>query len=177
MEVRLAQQTTLCGKQIDASACGQTSKSSPSGWRDGESLNINKNVYWKLNIVCCEPEEGLDPKQRNELAALEGPGPDSFYGIQEVTDAMRKINQSEPLFLQIHSVSGHLLSTHYMSHALLIASSQQTTVVFVKDLFSTSFGLSHYLSFFAPGPFLCGSLLLSHSCLVTDNPSLPEPLG
>lgn len=43
MEVRLAQQTTLCGKQIDASACGQTSKSSPSGWRDGESLNINKN--------------------------------------------------------------------------------------------------------------------------------------
>lgn len=32
MEVRLSQQTTLCWKQIDASACGQKSKSSLDCW-------------------------------------------------------------------------------------------------------------------------------------------------
>lgn len=45
-----------------------------------------------MNRVCCELEECLGLEQRNKLTNMKHTGPDSFYGIREVTDGIRKKN-------------------------------------------------------------------------------------
>lgn len=94
MEVRLSQQTTLCWKQIDASACGQKSKSSLTGLLDWESqykrkFYVGDRMQYVLSLEC------LGLKQRNELPIMKHTRQDTFRAILQITDGIRGVSDLE----------------------------------------------------------------------------------
>lgn len=142
MKVRLSQQTTLCRKQIDVCARGQSLKVARLDCWTANLLIYMKILCCQWNAVCCELEECLGLDQRNKLAILKHTRPDSFYVIIQVTGIFTK------LFRKLLSTKHSAKATYRVRY--------RKPLLFVCWRFILWFFWHHSLPFFlCPCPTLC----------------------